>query len=201
MRRSPSSRRSGPTTAFAAGSTSRRRRELELEWCAPRSAGPQDLLLSPRALRRRPVPSLFALVVVRGQRSTPDEEPRRPRDGSSRSRRGLRRGADFAPDVPFTGRWVSPRSVERRTPRLSFARLLQNIIEDGKKELGRARSIRSRGSVENSPCLDHAGCRYTLTERERDGEVHEVVALLEDVPTKHFETGRPLMLRRVRSAP
>ena len=26
--------------------------------------------------------------------------------------------------------------------------------------------------------------------------MHDVVALLEDVPTKHFETGRPLLLRR-----
>ena len=27
-------------------------------------------------------------------------------------------------------------------------------------------------------------------------KMHEVVALLEDVPTKHFESGRPLILRR-----
>ncbi len=26
--------------------------------------------------------------------------------------------------------------------------------------------------------------------------MHDVVALLEEVPTKHFQTGRPLMLRR-----
>lgn len=25
---------------------------------------------------------------------------------------------------------------------------------------------------------------------------HDVVALLEDIPTKHFESGRPLLLRR-----
>lgn len=26
--------------------------------------------------------------------------------------------------------------------------------------------------------------------------MHDVVALLEDIPTKHFESGRPLLLRR-----
>ena len=30
----------------------------------------------------------------------------------------------------------------------------------------------------------------------RELKMHEVVALLEDVPTKHFESGRPLILRR-----
>ena len=27
-------------------------------------------------------------------------------------------------------------------------------------------------------------------------KMHDVVALLEDLPTKHFETGKPLLLRR-----
>jgi len=31
---------------------------------------------------------------------------------------------------------------------------------------------------------------------DRDIKMHEVVALLEDVRTKHFETGQPLLLRR-----
>ena len=31
---------------------------------------------------------------------------------------------------------------------------------------------------------------------ESEIHMHEVVALLEDVPAKHFETGRPLLLRR-----
>ena len=29
-----------------------------------------------------------------------------------------------------------------------------------------------------------------------DIHMHDLVALLEDTPTKHFETGRPLLLRR-----
>jgi hypothetical protein len=29
-----------------------------------------------------------------------------------------------------------------------------------------------------------------------DLQIHDVVALLEDVPAKHFETGQPLQLRR-----
>jgi hypothetical protein len=31
---------------------------------------------------------------------------------------------------------------------------------------------------------------------ESEVHMHDVVALLEDVPVKHFETGRPLLLRR-----
>jgi hypothetical protein len=31
---------------------------------------------------------------------------------------------------------------------------------------------------------------------ENELHMHDVVALLEDTPTRHFETGRPLLLRR-----